>query len=158
MQFLFNRNKDLIIEIREHFGSGSAEVREIGDGILAVRIEENYDIIFDTGRWKLTMEVKEVYKRTIYPLHFSNTGILPGRLFKGGVVSIERVMVIVKEKLTPLSDHYLLAEEKLKMIRKRERKSEGKSDDFFGGIPDGFDFSEFFKDGGPLGNGGFFKK
>jgi hypothetical protein len=150
MRFLFQRNKELVIEIREYFGSGSPEIREIGDGILAVRIEENYDIIFDTGRWQLTMKVKEVYRRTIYPLHFSNTGILPGRLFKGGVISIERVMVIVKGKLTPLSEHYMLADEKLAEMKKEMRGSKLAENpfDFLGGM----DFSKIF------GDDGFFKK
>jgi hypothetical protein len=150
MKFLFNRNKDLLIEIRDYFGSGSPEIREIGDGILAVRIEENFDIIFDTGRWQLTMEVKEIYKRTIYPLHFSNTGILPGRLFKGGVISIERVMVIVKEKLTPLSDHYMLTDEKLAGMKRKMKGSKMTDNpfDFLGGM----DFSKIF------GDDGFFKK
>jgi hypothetical protein len=154
MNFLFNRNKTFLVEIRHHFGPVRVQIMEIGDGLLAIKTKEDFDTIFDTGRWKLTITVKESHRAIVFPPTLVNAGILPGKLM-GGVADREKVMQIVRQKLARLADHYQLVEEKREKMKKKDPKSRPSDDPF------GFhDFSDLFKafggDNSPFED--FFKK
>jgi len=127
---------------------------EIGDGLLAIKTENDFDVVFDTGRWKLTITVKESHQAVIFPPTLAHAGILPGKLM-GGVVDREKIMRIVRQKLGRQSEHYQLVEEKWDEVKKKDSKDRPFGDPF------GFSvFEDLFKafggDNNPLGD--FFKK
>lgn len=112
MNFIFSRNKTFLWELKTYLCRNDLEVREIGDGILAVKCGENLDIYFDTGRWQLTIKVEEKFKTTIYPEHIEHTGVLPGKSYKHGVTTVEKVLLIVSKHLAPRATCYRLITDK----------------------------------------------
>jgi len=137
--FRFSRNESFLKEIMKYLGKTQLEAKEIGDGILAVKQTDDYDIFFDTGRWKVKITVKSEFREMIFPCGLDNGGVFPGRLFKGGTRTEERVIIIVKQKLVPAAQHYKLVTDK-----EEEKKANPFSDIFGKGPFDGI-FGNIFK-------------
>lgn len=138
MAYRFIRNSSLEQELRKFVHTGISQIIEIGDGILAVKIDEHYDIYFDTGRWELKITLKKEFRSTIFPFGIQNTGVLPGRHFKGGAGNKDRIILIVRQKLAPRGSCYKLVTDK----EDKERKTTPTIDPMFGDI-----FGDILKSG-----------
>lgn len=140
MDFIFSRNKTFLKELKAYLRRNDLEVQEIGDGILAVRFGDNFDTYFDTGRWELTIKVEEKFRATIYPENIEYTGVLPGKSYKHGVTTVEKVLLIVGKHLTPRATCYRL------ITDKSEPEPEPKKDSSAKPKRDVFDmFDDMFK-------------
>jgi hypothetical protein len=125
----FIANTELLKKAKRFFKETEIiQFEEIGDGILAVRTKDYFDIFFDTGRWKLTIKIKSEFQSIIFPDVIEFTGILPGRFIKNGVATKERALLVVKQKLVPLAPYYRLVGDPVW----REKKESGPLDGFMG--------------------------
>jgi hypothetical protein len=141
MAYRFIRNTAFEQEVRRFIHTNKIlQILEIGDGILALKVEDHFDIYFDTGRWDITFKVKKEFRHIIFPYGILNTGVLPGRHFKGGAGDEDKIILIVKQKLVPRGSCY-------KLVTDPEEKPQKKNTifgDIFGSGPDGDIFGEIF--------------
>ena len=110
MDYFFPRNRSFSRELM-FFYKTSLSILEVGDGLLAVENNGQFNTHFDTGRWGLTVTVRGAYRGQIFPSGLENCGVLPGELIKGGVTTHARVVAVVQKYLKPMASHYELVTE-----------------------------------------------
>lgn len=111
----FTRNTQFFAEIVKSLRkSERAEALEVGDGMLALKWsdDENFNIYFDTGRWKLTVPIVERYREVVFPPTLTNTGVITAYFLQRAMVAPEVVIIIAELLLIPTASHYRRANER----------------------------------------------